>query len=293
MSFAGTSFSRAIRICGALAALWLLAGPADAQESSPSVAEAARRARAQKKQAAKAARDWNNDTIGSAAGSAGETSSDLGAAPGSSPAGPAGSKAAVADEAKEKERTDAENEVQTATEAVTARKKELELLQRDANLKRSQVYSSPDPKSDPAGRSDLDSLNAQAEAKKTELQQAEEKLADAKAKLEQLNAELGPKPPRQLSDAEQRNEWAGRLRPLRDELARVETEISRLQSEQVSTANISNAQPPPLLTGVVGASQNTGARLADLQKRRDDLRRQIAEIEDEARRAGVPSEWVR
>ncbi len=282
--------SRVLRLLAAVAASGVLAVAAGAQQPT-SVAEAARRAREQKKQAPKAAREWNTDNIGkgqvSEIGATGESAEGAGQrAGGAAAAGPV-------DEAKEKERSDAEKDVNDATAAVVARKKELDLLQRDADLKRRQVFSSPDPKSDDTGRGDLTTLNADVDAKKAELQQAEQKLAEAKSKLDALNAELGPKPPKQLSEGEQRTEWANRIRPLREELARVEAEITRLQSEQTSTANVSNAQPPPLLSGVVGSSQNTGARLADLQKQRDDLRRKIAEIEDEARRAGISSEWVR
>ena len=81
--------------------------------------------------------------------------------------------------------------------------------------------------------------------------------------------------------------WRKRLQPLRDELGKVEQQLQQLRNGQNQAA--SNA--------VSLKSDAPGVDVADtirrLERKREDLLRQIDDVQAEARRAGVPPAWVR
>ncbi|MGH9861851.1 MAG: hypothetical protein ACRD35_00340 [Candidatus Acidiferrales bacterium] len=95
--------------------------------------------------------------------------------------------------------------------------------------------------------------------------------------------ETKPLPPKE-QDPEY---WRKRLQPLRDELGKVEQQLQQLRSGQNQAA--SNA--------VSLQSDAPGVEVADtirrLERKREDLLRQIDDVQAEARRAGVPPAWVR
>ena len=81
--------------------------------------------------------------------------------------------------------------------------------------------------------------------------------------------------------------WTERAKPIREELAKVEQQLQQLRSGQgqaVSNAINVNTNAP-------------GVDVADtirrLEQRRTELQRQMDDLQTEARRAGVPSSWVR
>jgi type I restriction-modification system DNA methylase subunit len=165
-----------------------------------SVADAARRAREQKKAADKLPSPIiTNDTLKPAAPA---PSSDAAAVPAPSaqpaadssnpatsaapaPAGPsaAGSPAAEADQ-KTKDSPEVARQKQQLAEA----QKELELLQRELALEQDNVYSKNNYASDTAGKAKLDDLKQQVAGK-------QEALDALKARLEALLGAAGDKPP--------------------------------------------------------------------------------------------------
>lgn len=96
-------------------------------------------------------------------------------------------------------------------------------------------------------------------------------------------AEPVPGPPKEQT----REYWQERLQPLRDELGRIEQQLQRLRRGQGQAA--SNA------VDVMGS--NPGVQVEDtirqLERRRTQVQQQIADIQAEARRAGVPPGYVR
>ncbi len=287
----------------ASSALILFAFSASAQSQEQSLADAAKKAQAQKKQGKAPAREWNNDNISGPIVTTGastgggqwqtvrETGERVASAGGSATSG-AASGGEVSEE-DEKKRSDAEKDVADATKTLETLKNDLTLLKRDFGLKQQQVYSSADAGAQAAGKPALDQLNSLMQAKQTAVADAEKKLEEAKKKLEEINQQLGPKKTTAVTDPSQQPVWAGKIKALRDELAGVEAEITKVRSEQVGTANNSNAQPPPLLTGIVSADQTSVGRLGDLEKKRNDVRKKISDLQEEARRAGVPPDWIR
>ena len=161
-------------------------------QDSQSVAEAARRAREQKKATAKPAKVFTDDDVRPAApGSSGATpapptapttsnATDAQAPAGTS--GPAGPK----NEKKSKEIADLK-------EMLKQMQSDLDLLQRDQALKQDTYYSNPDYAHDTAGKSILDAMKQQIGDKQQELDQLKAKLAELGVTLDK--PEVAPPKP--------------------------------------------------------------------------------------------------
>jgi len=170
-----------------------LAGPASAQSQSPSVAEATRRAREQKKAATKPVRILTDDDLPKAA----TPEASRPAVP------PAAEPAKPEEEAKPPATDGAQNE---AAKQQEARKKaelraalkqakadlaqaegELDVLQRKTTLDSDAYYSKTDYARDTAGKTRLEDDQRQVNDKKNEVQAL-------KAKIAALEAAIGEKP---------------------------------------------------------------------------------------------------
>ncbi len=251
-------------------------------QHAASLGDVARQVREQKKAAPKAKQVWTNDSLPASPQAAVSVVGSVAEAPAATPAsaGPAG-----ATEAEEKEQEGTEAEVRQEKEHLARAKQELELLQRDFDLQRQQYYSSPQYQADSAGKARLDDLTAQIEAKRQQAQQAEQKIAELEEKLKSLGHTLGPRKEAPPTPDQQREAWAARIRGLRDDLQRVAAEIERMRTDAASRGLT--------LYGVTTGGSMTADRLQQLESRRLELERRIAEMEEAARRAGIPMSWVR
>ena len=88
---------------------------------------------------------------------------------------------------------------------------------------------------------------------------------------------LGPKAEEPKTPEQQRAAWAEKLQPLRDELAKIDAELARINQERSALGN-SGSNPPGAFTA---------DRIAQLERRRGELQSQISAIDDDARRAGT------
>jgi len=259
-------------------------GAAAGQPSQQGLAEAARQARQQKRQAPKAAHVYTNDNLPSGPGEAGRLAA--GAPLSTSVTEPAGAAESAAEQGatkqEEKKRAELEAEISKTKQTLAVLKKDLDLLSRDYDLQRQQFFSSPAYSSDTAGRARYDALGNQVNAKRQEVQETEQKLGALEDKLKEIDQKLGPKK-ETSKPSEDAASWRGKLQPLRDELARVEEQIAQMRAATTGTV----PYQPGEWSGFTGNS------IAQLERKRSELQRQIAEIEDEARRAGVPPAWVR
>jgi len=177
-----------ILLCG-LATLiaWPLAAAAQTQNQQTSVAEAARRAREQRKNAPKAAQVWTNDNLVSLSGAAVSVIGIPAQPPARVEADAEAKKpAGGAAEDKEQDLKKAEAKLAEAKKGLERDEKELDLLQRDLLLQRQQYYTSPDYASDTEGKARLDSLAGQIEGKQGEVQRDKEKIAALEKKVEDL-----------------------------------------------------------------------------------------------------------
>ena len=163
-------------------------------EPEPSVAEAARKAREQKKTPAKPSTVITNDTLKPATP---ETVQNATAATESMPgANAAASADASADSAKaaqpakgptEEEIAKKKAKIEALKQEVADKAKEVDLQQRALALANDSYYSRPDFSKDPDGKAKLDAMQS-------DLAQKKDELAELKAKLKELAPDADQKP---------------------------------------------------------------------------------------------------
>jgi len=131
-----------------------------------------------------------------------------------------------------------------------------------------------------------------------------------------LNAQPGPPPPpagppvkaedaskdteKDTKDAKDKEPakgkayWSGRLKKLQDQVDRDETFVLAIQTRINSlTADFINRDDPAQRTIIDRDRQKSLAELARLKQGIIDGKKSITEVEEEARRAGVPPGWLR
>jgi len=86
--------------------------------------------------------------------------------------------------------------------------------------------------------------------------------------------------------------WRGRAQKIRDQMAAVDQEIAKVQDEiKKGGAAGFDAQTGRNQNVVFFEDRNT--QLKNLQKKKEDLQKQMDALEDEARQADVPVGWLR
>jgi hypothetical protein len=154
------------------------------------VAEAARRAREQKQQQAKATKVWNNDNIpkspdglsviGQASSENQSTSADS-SANAQKPAASGDEKKAAPAAAGQKSAL--ESDLTAAKEGLQTVQNDLDILQRKYTLDQQMYYGKPNYAADKAGAANLQDEQDQIDAKQQEMTAAQQKIADLQAKL--------------------------------------------------------------------------------------------------------------
>jgi hypothetical protein len=182
------------RVCVSviLLAMWLLGNPGARAQSGQeqSVAEAARKAREQKKNSAKPTTVITNDTLKPATP---ETVQNATAAvermPGTdaTAATDAATPGQPAKETTEEEKAKKKAKIEALKQQVTDKAKEADLQQRALALENESYYSKPDFSKDPAGKTKLDAMQS-------DLAQKKDELAQLKAKLKELAPDADQKP---------------------------------------------------------------------------------------------------
>ena len=88
--------------------------------------------------------------------------------------------------------------------------------------------------------------------------------------------------------------WAGRIKALRDELGRNETYAEAMQTRLNSLqADFVNRDDPAQRALIERDRQKVAAELNRLKQSITDGKKAITDLEEEARRAGVPPGWLR
>jgi glucose/arabinose dehydrogenase len=191
MLFPKFSFERALLSASAALLLFLPTAGAQSQSDNTSVAEAARRAREQKKNAAKPVRTLTNDDLPAASPSPAAVSAPAADAATSGGAQPEAGKAAPA-KAEPTGQTEESSKKRARMEAALAQAKaefvraqgELDVLERKAVLDSDAFYAKTDYARDTEGQARLDTDAQQVNNKKSQVN-------DLKAKVAALQAELG------------------------------------------------------------------------------------------------------
>ncbi len=165
-------------------------------QDTQSVAEAARRARAQKKNSEKPTKVITDENLNVKKGDVQSAAAEQLRIPGSpeTPAQPAGGAAnAPAQSSKTSSEDDARKERAALKEKMKETLSDLDLLQREYQLDQDSFYSSPDYAKNTAGKQKLDALKQQISDKYQELEQLKAKLAALPATQENSPSEP-PKP---------------------------------------------------------------------------------------------------
>jgi hypothetical protein len=164
-------------------------------QDTQSVAEAARRARAQKKNSEKPAKVITDDTLNVKKGDVQSAAAEQLRMPGSpgTPVQPAGGAANAPAQAS---KTASEDDARAALkergalkEKIKEAQSDLDLLQREYQLDQDSFYSSPDYAKNTAGKQKLDALKQQISDKQQELEQLKAKLAALPAPQESSTSE--------------------------------------------------------------------------------------------------------
>lgn len=185
--------SRSFLSCALLACAMLLAGSASAQ----SVADAAKRAREQKKQEPATGKVWTNEnvpTTGNGVSVVGEAPAPVAAEPGEKSGGaaaavkdktPAAAKAATPEEIAKK-RADLQAQLEEARKDQERLEKELDLAKRDLDLQTQQAYTNPQAMSDGSAQTQIAPYRAVADSKSAELDAVKTKIAELQKQLDEL-----------------------------------------------------------------------------------------------------------
>jgi len=163
-------------------------------DQEQSVADAARKARQQKKTAAKPSTAITNDTLKPAtpetvqnATAATERMPGADATPSSDATAPATNAAQPPKESTEEEIAKKKAKVEALKQEVADKAKEVDLQQRSLALENESYYSRPDFSKDPDGKAKLDAMQS-------DLAQKKDQLAQLKAKLKELAPDADQKP---------------------------------------------------------------------------------------------------
>ncbi|MHB8753887.1 MAG: hypothetical protein ACYC92_02875 [Candidatus Acidiferrales bacterium] len=169
------------------------------QQSGQSVAEAARKAREQQKNAPKAKTVWTNDNIPNSPGEL----SVVGKAPAASAASSsenapaAGNANASSNADKEKiaqERAKASSELDEAQQRLRSLKTDLSILQQEYNLDSAQLYSTPDYTKNQRGQAKVDAEKTAMAAKQDEVNAAQKKVDDLAKQMKSLGGKVEAAP---------------------------------------------------------------------------------------------------
>jgi hypothetical protein len=101
------------------------------------------------------------------------------------------------------------------------------------------------------------------------------------------------------ASSEPKNEqsWRGRAQTLRNQMADVDRQIAQLtaanQTNSSGSAGSNPSSPAPLSAYTNASHAGAGNRLEKLRNRKAELQSQMDQLEEEARRAGVPPGWLR
>lgn len=178
------NITRTSLVAGAWVCLASMPALCIAQQKSQSVAEAARKAKEQQKQA-KAPVVWTNDNLPTSA-----TVNVVGQPAASSPAGNAATadQQAVADSADSDTTKDKLTaDLAAARKDLDSAKTDLDLAQRESKLDSDQFYSTPDYASNQQGQAKLDADKSQVTTKQQVVDAAQKKVNDLQKQLDELN----------------------------------------------------------------------------------------------------------
>lgn len=151
------------------------------------------------------------------------------------------------------------------------------------------TYTDKDLKSVPAPAPDAATADKPADDTK-----AADAVADDKAAADKKPDDKGSKAGDAKTVVKDQDYWSGRMAALRQQLDRDQTYLSALQNRIDSlTTDFVNRDDPAQQSQIRADREKALAELDRLKKVVEEDRRAIPELEEEARREGVPPGWLR
>lgn len=164
----------------------------------------------------------------------------------------------------------------------------------DAVADERQADGSASPSSEPAAQIDGAERADAAEPNASEPGTTGSDASDADATTADAAADAGADENAGSRNANSEQYWAGRMSRLREQLERNQTYLNALQSRvNALTTDFVNRDDPAQRTQISNERQKALAEIERLEKQIQADRQAIPELEDEARRAGVPAGWLR
>lgn len=191
-------------------------------------------------------------------------------------------------------------------------RKEAELLRRDRELKKQQVYSNPDASSRRSKLPELGEISGRLAEKQAEVQETEQRIADLEDRLEDLRqnppaeseTEAGtvarsksavPSPENEARDEKNETHWRKQFAAIDYKIRIAQTELDILQREHnlglvQYYSNPATAMKESIRRRAINEHRKA---IEDKKKEVADLKRQRADLEDQLRHAGAPAGWAR
>jgi len=99
------------------------------------------------------------------------------------------------------------------------------------------------------------------------------------------------------NDPKNEQYWRGRAQRLRAQMAEVDRQIAQVtaanQTNGSGTSGSNSSTPAPLSAYSNGPHARAGSQLRKLEEQKAELQAQMDQLEEQARRAGVPPGWLR
>lgn len=191
-------------------------------------------------------------------------------------------------------------------------RKETELLRRDQELKKQQVYSNPDASSRRSKLPELGWISGRLTEKQAEVQETEQRIADLEDRLEDLRqnppaeseTEAGtvarsesavPSLENEAKDEKNEADWRKQFAAVDYKIRIAQTELDILQREHnlglvQYYSNPATAMKESITRRAINEHRKA---IEDKKKEVADLKRQRADLEDQLRHAGAPAGWAR
>lgn len=180
-----------------------------------------------------------------------------------------------------------------------------------AALAQSQAQSQNPPPQDPQGQPAADSVADAARKAKTDKPKATPKKVYTEDDIPSLktgglsvvgeqdsgkeaDADKTDAKPAAAGEKKEKDEayWRGRAQKIRDEMAAVDQEIDKVK-EEIKKGGAAGFDAQTGRNQNVVFFEDRNSQLKNLEKKKDDLQKQMDALEDEARQAGVPVGWLR
>jgi hypothetical protein len=176
-------------------------------------------------------------------------------------------------------------------------KNEANLLERELNLDKHTVYSSPEYAVQKSGKAKLSAEKGQIDEKQEEIQQTEQKVAELEDRLQDLRLHSTKADKAAQTKVEEKDEayWRKQFADIHYKISMAQSELDILQRELNEGLLVYDPNPQKAMRENVTRKNINAHRQAIEDKKKEiaDLRKQLSDLEDDLRHAGGDPGWSR